>query len=90
MKSREVLLLAELRSLGYTITAPCLVCGRPLTSPRSLRSRVGPVCAGRLSSAVVPFDARTAARLTEQGPLEPVDVALTFTGLAAEAKRVAE
>jgi hypothetical protein len=40
-------------------------------------------------SALVRFDARTAARLTEEG-LEPVDVALTFTGIGHEAKRVAE
>ena len=85
---REAALLAELCSLGYGITVPCLVCGRPLTSNRSLRLRVGPVCAGRVSTAVVPFDARAAARLTEQG-LAPVDIALTFAGIAAEAKQVA-
>jgi len=44
---REDQLLAELQALGYGITVPCLVCRRPLTSPRSLRLHVGPVCAAR-------------------------------------------
>lgn len=41
---REAMLLAELKSLGYGITVPCLICQRPLTSARSLAAHVGPVC----------------------------------------------
>jgi hypothetical protein len=44
---REAELLAELKARGFGITLPCLVCRRPLTSPRSLQMRVGPVCATR-------------------------------------------
>lgn len=43
----EAALLAELAELGYGITVPCLVCRRPLTSARSLRSHVGPTCSAR-------------------------------------------
>jgi hypothetical protein len=41
---REAKLLAELRALGYAITVPCLVCGHPLTTDRSLALHVGPKC----------------------------------------------
>jgi hypothetical protein len=44
---REAALLAELFSLGYGITVPCLICRRPLTAERSLRLHIGPVCAAR-------------------------------------------
>ena len=44
---REAALLAELRTLGYGITGPCLMCRRPLTAARSLETHVGPVCAAR-------------------------------------------
>ena len=48
---REAALLAELRSLGYGITVPCLICRHPLTAPRSLVSHIGPVCAARMAEA---------------------------------------
>ena len=44
---REQQLLNELQELGYGITVPCLECGHPLTSPRSLARHVGPRCAAR-------------------------------------------
>lgn len=47
----EAALLAELESLGYRIAVPCLICRRPLTSKRSLRSHVGPVCSARMAVA---------------------------------------
>ncbi len=42
-------LLAEVKALGYGITMPCLICGHPLTSPRSLARLVGPKCAAKLA-----------------------------------------
>ena len=47
---REDALLTELQALGYGITIPCLVCRRPLTSKRSLRLHVGPVCSARATA----------------------------------------
>ena len=49
---REHELLAELKSRGYGITVPCLICKRPLTSARSLAAHVGPVCRARMAEAV--------------------------------------
>ena len=49
---REAALLAEVRTLGYGITVPCLMCRRPLTAPRSLVSHVGPVCAARMGLVI--------------------------------------
>ena len=49
---REHDLFAELKSLGYGITVPCLICSRPLTSKRSLATHVGPVCRARLTEVV--------------------------------------
>lgn len=40
-------------------------------------------------TALVRWESRTAARLTESG-LHPVDVALTFTGLAAVMSQLAQ
>lgn len=34
---------------GYGITVPCLVCGHPLTSARSMAAMVGPTCRRRLA-----------------------------------------
>lgn len=45
---REAALLAELRALGYTIAVRCLVCGHPLTAPRSVARFVGPRCASKV------------------------------------------
>ena len=50
---REHDLFAELKSLGYGITVPCLICSRPLTSKRSLATHVGPVCRARLTGGGV-------------------------------------
>ena len=47
---REQKLLDELRALGYGITVPCLECGHPLTSARSLARHVGPRCAARATA----------------------------------------
>lgn len=49
---REHELLAELKSRGYGITVPCLICRRPLTSARSLAAHIGPVCRARMTEAV--------------------------------------
>jgi hypothetical protein len=45
-------LFAELHSLGYGITVPCLICRRPLTAPTSLALHVGPKCLARMTEAV--------------------------------------
>ena len=44
---REANLRAELSELGYSISIPCLVCGHPLTTDRSLSLHVGPKCAAK-------------------------------------------
>lgn len=66
----------ESRPGGYTGTA---------LSPTGNRTDTGTNSGG---SDIVDFDWRCRARLTEQG-MEPIDVALTFTGLAAEMREVA-
>lgn len=48
---REAKLLAELRSLGYGITVPCLLCGHPLSAPRSLALHVGPRCRAKAATS---------------------------------------
>jgi hypothetical protein len=44
---REAQLRAELSQLGYSVSLPCLVCGHPLTTDRSLALHVGPKCRAR-------------------------------------------
>jgi hypothetical protein len=47
---RAAELLSELSELGYSVSVPCLTCGHPLTTDRSVSLHVGPKCRAKAVS----------------------------------------
>ena len=40
----ETAVIEAATDLGYTVSIPCVVCGHPLTHPKSVAAHVGPKC----------------------------------------------